>query len=231
MKKIIFYLAVVILIFAAVSSVGAQSKTYVTLGRYEQDNNVSNGPEEIEWLVLATNMTTTSNNDKWALLVSRYVIDARPYNDTRADVTWETCSIRKWLNSDFYNNAFSPSEKEQIGKFMTPNNDNPEYQTPGGNKTSDKVFLLSFDDVIKYFPESSSRGCEATAYAKAKGIDKGLPIDKNTGMVTWATRTPGSKSWGNVNVDSYHLESFYLNGGAVDGINGIRPALFLKWNN
>ena len=231
MKKIIPFLAVVILIFAAFSLVGAQSKMYVTLGRYEQDNNVSNGPEEIEWLVLATNMTSTNNNDKWALLVSKYAIDARPYNDTRTDVTWETCSLRKWLNGDFYNNAFSQSEKEQIGKFTISNTDNPEYNTPGGNKTSDKVFLLSFDEVIKYFPEGSSRGCEATAYTKAKGIDKGIAIDKKTGMVTWATRTPGSKSWGIVNVDYDHLESFYLNGGAVNGIDGIRPALYIKWNH
>ena len=52
-KSIVFVFTVLIFVLAAFSSAGAQGKMYVTLGQYEQDNNVSNGPEEIEWLVLA----------------------------------------------------------------------------------------------------------------------------------------------------------------------------------
>ena len=195
---------------------------YVTLGRYEQDNNVSNGPEEIEWLVLATNMTTTSNKDKWALLVSKYAIDAGPYNDTRADVTWETCSLRKWLNSEFYNSAFSQSEKEQIGKYTITNADNPEYQTGGGNKTSDRIFLLSYDEILKYFQTNSSRQCEGTAYTLSK-------IGHDNGLVGWATRRPGSKAFGTLFVR--HHGTFSLEGQTVEGYFVIRPALYIQWNH
>ena len=227
-KNIIFLLAVLILAFTAFSSVSAQNKMYVTLGQYEQDNNISNGPEDIEWLVLAIR---ESNNEKWAFLVSKYVIDARPYNDTKTDVTWETSSIRKWLNSDFYNKAFSPSEKEQIIKFSIPNPDNPKYNTPGGNKTSDNAFLLSYEDVVKYFPEPSSRLCVGTPYANAKGDLHSNESGKVTENVKWATRTPGSKGYGVIFIESDHDGTFMMNGGAVDVIKGIRPALNIKWNN
>ena len=46
---------------------------YFTFGAYEQDNNLANGPEPIEWIVLA-------KEEKKILIISRYGIDACPYN-------------------------------------------------------------------------------------------------------------------------------------------------------
>ena len=227
-KSIVFVFMVLIFVLAAFSSAGAQSKKYITLGRYEQDNNVSNGPEEIEWLVLAENLGWGDSNDKYALIVSRYVLDGKPYNETKEDVTWETSSIRKWLNNDFCNSAFTQSEKDQIGLFKVGTRDNPDYHTSGGNITSgDRIILLSYDEIINYMPVSSRR-CEATAYARTKGISL---MDNETGIVGWATRTPGSKSWGVVTVDPDHDGTFYMPGGVVQATYGIRPALYIKWNN
>ena len=74
----------------------------VSFGTYEQDNNTSNGKENIEWLVLA-------KEGKRVLIISKYVLDCQQYNSTRTSVTWETCSLRKWLNETFLNAAFSSS--------------------------------------------------------------------------------------------------------------------------
>ena len=69
-------------------------------GRYEQDNNADNGPENILWVVLEL-------DDEKMVLLSRDGLAARPYNAEAGDTTWETCSLRKWLNEDFLNEAFS----------------------------------------------------------------------------------------------------------------------------
>ena len=66
---------------------------YVVFGSYEQDNDLLNGSEPIEWQILESDGNST-------LLISRYVWDYQPYNTERVDVTWETCSMRQWLNDD-----------------------------------------------------------------------------------------------------------------------------------
>jgi hypothetical protein len=80
-----------------------QTGGYVTFGSYEQDNDLSNGKEDIEWLVLAR------ENNK-ALLISRYSLDNQPYSEHTEEVPWENCSLRKWLNDNFLNEAFSSDE-------------------------------------------------------------------------------------------------------------------------
>ena len=73
---------------------------YVVFGQYEQDNDTSNGKEDVEWLVLDV-------QEDRALLISKYLLDCKPYNTTDDHVTWETCTLRKWLNDEFINTAFS----------------------------------------------------------------------------------------------------------------------------
>ncbi len=130
------------------SSAGDGSYTrngnYVIFGSYEQDGDTSNGPEPIEWEVL-------DENDGEMLLISRYILDCQPYNTEFADVTWETCTLRNWLNNDFYNTAFSDAENDRVITANLSNPDNGEGGTEGGNDTSDKVFCLSVDEVRKYY--------------------------------------------------------------------------------
>ncbi len=78
--------------------------SYVIWGTYEQDNNLENGVEEIEWLVLA-------KEDNRILVISRYALDCQPYNKTQDPVTWETSSLHKWLNGTFLDKAFSEAER------------------------------------------------------------------------------------------------------------------------
>ena len=58
----------------------------VILGSYEQDNNLSNGPEPIEWQVIGSRNGHT-------LLLSKYALDCKRYNESNVDITWENCTL------------------------------------------------------------------------------------------------------------------------------------------
>ena len=129
-----------------------QDEDYIVFGHYEQDGDDSNGPEPIEWIVL-------SEDDGRVLLISRYILDYQPYNTEMTDVTWETCSLRAWLNDDFINAAFDASEQEKI---LTVTVSTPDYVSPygvsdGGNDTEDKVFLLSCEEADTLFANDEER--------------------------------------------------------------------------
>ena len=124
----------------------------VKFGSYEQDNHTSTGKEAIEWTVLDV------SNDGVCLLISKYALDCKPYNAAQKDVTWETCSLRNWLNGSFYNNAFSAAEREKIVLTKNKNADNPVYGTDGGNDTNDYVFILSHDEIEKYYGVNKNTG-------------------------------------------------------------------------
>ena len=149
----------------------------VTFGTYEQDNNTSNGKEDIEWIVLA-------NEGNRSLLISRCALDCRQYKTERTDVTWETCSLRSWLNNTFLNAAFTTDEQKAIQKTSVDNSKsqgNNSWSTDGGNNTTDQFFLLSYAEAGKYFGSDSDRICKLTAYAKA-----------NNGDLSWQwLRSPG----------------------------------------
>lgn len=112
---------------------------YIEFGTYEQDNDASNGKEAIEWLVLET-------QDDKILILSKYGLDCKAYNVDWEDITWETCTLRKWLNEEFINEAFTESEKLLIPTVTVSADRNPGYDTNPGNPTKDKVFLLSIDE-------------------------------------------------------------------------------------
>ena len=187
----------------------------VLFGRYEQDNSGSDGKEAIEWRVLA-------KSGGKALLVSKYGLDAKPYNTAYTSVTWETCTLRKWLNSTFLSSALTSSEKATVQTATLSNPSNAQYGTLGGNATSDKAFLLSTDEVNKYLSSASDRVCSCTAYAMARGARQGEPY---TG---WWLRSPGFNSCYALIVDNYY--------GSVDGGGGfvnldylaVRPALWVN---
>lgn len=111
-------------------------------GSYEQDNDFTNGEELIEWQIL-------DNSDGMIVALSKYCLDVLPYNDTEEyeKVTWEHCSLRKWLNEDFYNNAFSEEEKSYIHSAYYENPNSKGLKFPGGGYTNDNVTLLSYSDI------------------------------------------------------------------------------------
>ena len=165
--------------------------TYVTFGTYEQDNNKRNGQEPIEWLVL-------ENDGESLFVLSKYVLDGQPYSNAYAEftwqpypITWEHCYLRAWLNNNFLSTAFTAGEQARINTTLVDNTmpsqayafaDGP---VTGGNNTLDKVYILSYSEVLKYFPMKdiwySSNGAPvnydkllqatATPYAVAQDVD------------------------------------------------------------
>ena len=123
------------------SLIDASVGEYVYFGSYEQDNNVTNGNEAIEWLVLE------KEEDK-ILVVSKYALDCQPYNTEWTDITWESCTLRNWLNDIFLNKAFTEEERTMIPIVTVNADNNPDYSTNVGGYTEDQVFLLSISEAF-----------------------------------------------------------------------------------
>ena len=172
----------------------------------------------VEWLVL-------DKKDGKALLISKYCLDAKEYdkNEKNEFVTWETSTLRQWLNSCFINEAFTDEEKALICDTYLQNPDNPEYGTDGGNDTTDKVFLLSIDEATRYFASDKARMAEATDYAK----DKGIFVSEENGKSWWWLRSLGRNNSDAAYVDiggSVRNYGSYAN----DGESGVRPAMWVN---
>ena len=200
---------------------------YIKFGKYEQDNVLGNGSEDIEWLVLKV-------KDDKALVISKYVLDCQPYNAREADITWETCSLRKWLNSAFINLAFTADERAMIATSTVSAPKNNTYSTNAGNATPDQIFLLSIFDVENYiFYNSDSndysqfrevaRICRATEYA----IANGMQVDSSNGEFHWWLRSPGNaQNYAAFFVGSSHYSSY---GTKVNThYLGVRPAMWIN---
>jgi hypothetical protein len=147
-------------------------KSTVKFGNYEQDNNTSNGKEEIEWIVLA-------KEDGKALLISKDCLDFRPFHNQNSSVTWESCTLRTWLNNTFYSTAFGTKYNKLILSSTISN--------VGCGNTVDKVFLLSQSEVLTYFSSNGARQAKATKYAQALGAE----VSQYTYSSQWMLRTPG----------------------------------------
>ena len=96
--------------------------------------------ERIKWRVLQV-------NNSMMFVVADQGLDCKNYDEGDASVTWETCTLRNWLNNDFYGMAFDSREQGAVVPQTVVNEDNPTYGTEGGNNTQDKVFLLSIGEV------------------------------------------------------------------------------------
>ena len=167
----------------------------IKFGNYPQNNG--NAREPIEWLVLQVRGNA-------ALLVSRYALDCRQYHHEQADITWENCDLRKWLNEDFLKEAFSEVEQQRILG----------------------CFCLSLAEAERYFKGPRERKCQPTALAKAHGA-----IERN-GRCDWWLRTPGDFrgcSGSALNVYSDGALSLYGSNVKYDGY-AVRPALRLIMN-
>ena len=142
--------------------------------------------EPIVWDVLAE-----EGNRK--LLLSRKAVAKRPYHDADEPVSWETCSLRAWLNGDFYRAAFNDYEKQRILKIPVTADRNTYCNTDAGNSTDDHVFLLSLPEVNALLRRklSAKRKCEADP-ADAPDADNDNKAADDTGCVWWL-RSPGSE--------------------------------------
>ena len=192
----------------------------VYFGAYEQDNNIANGKEEIEWLVLA------KEKDR-VLLISKYALDCQQYNTSYTGVTLEPCSLRKWLNGTFINAAFSNEEQNRIISSTVTADENPSYSTSPGNNTTDKVFLLSIPEVNQYFSSNEARKCAPTDYAIAQGaVTSGGYTTGGRATCSWWLRSPGYGSDYAASV-IYGGSVYNLGIGVNNSSVAVRPALWI----
>ena len=185
----------------------------IEFGNYPQDKDGTEKP--IEWIVM-------KNEGNQVLLLSKYVLDAKPYNEEFEKVTWETSDIRKWLNNEFYTTAFNKTEKAKIQASLIKNEDNSEYGTSGGNDTEDKVFLLSEKEAETLFSNEEERIAKATEYAEKSGV-----YVNEEKAAYWWLRSPGDSGDDAAGVNKYGWVDRYGNF-VSSSYAGVRPALHLN---
>ena len=189
-------------------------------GIYEQDNNLENGSEEIEWLVLEV-------KDDKALLISKNGLDSLRYNQKPylahwERVVWEKSDIRKWLNKDFYNTAFSDEEKKQILKTVVKNGFTKYSGIDGGADTVDNVFLISIEEAESLFSGNNERVCFATPYA----TEKGAWTEYNKSCWWWL-RSPGEPLEYAAHI--FINGEIHVYGNRLSGSGGtIRPSIWIN---
>lgn len=153
----------------------------VQFGRYEQDDDLSNGAEPIDWRVLAVN-----DGGEWRLLISEYSLECMPYNTTNANISWADSSVRAWLNEEFYYDAFNWDEQVHIGI------------TNG----ADNVFMLYINDVERYFDDEpfADRIAYPTAHAQAQGGTRKWWLANNSpiaqGAAAYVSNFGRVETWG-----------------------------------
>lgn len=170
-------------LFAAAEASAPETGSIVVFGHFEQDNDPDNGPEPVEWLVLDVREDT-------ALLISLRGLECLPYAAENSVNIWRDSSLRAWLNGVFKDSAFTPEEQSIILPTMVANGMDqspPNVSKTGGEDTEDHVFLLSYAEMMRYFPDRAARACQPSPYAVARGVME----HARTGNCDWWLRSPG----------------------------------------
>lgn len=198
--------------------------------------------EPIKWRVLKVSGTT-------ALVASDVALDNQCYNTDSTNVTWETCSLRSWLNGygadsnqpgtdytsgSFVGTAFSSAERDAVLETTIRIASNTSYATPGSNDTRDRVFLLSEGElyVSGYGFTTSQRDrcddacrCKASDYAHAVGASRSTSSDRY-GSCFWWLRPGGINANGGCYVNSRGIVNRFGNH-VLNSDYAVRPALNL----
>ncbi len=191
--------------------------------------------EPVEWRVLDPEsglVMCTSAIDSQAYNNFVYTLGGKKWGDSEATCfasDYKNSSIRKWLNDDFYNTAFTAEQKDNISFSGSLDNSSSYNSAYDSDSTNDKVFLLSFGEAtnsgygFKSSPDEAdpAKSVSATAYAECQGI-----YETDEHSVCWWLRSPGSNSDGASLIkpggQAYYYNYVYLTE------TGIVPALKLK---
>ena len=175
----------------------------ITLGTYSgmRPVNVNNG-DKIPWKIV-------NIQPGMAMVVCSSSICVKTYHTSQTDTNWNDCALRQWLNNDFLKQYFSQEERNRILACNVTNSDNPQYKTPGGPQTTDKVFLLSLAEAEHIFADDRSRAIG----------------------VYWWLRTPGMYANYAACVNKHgHIENkgYYVFGNSLCDDISVRPAMWIK---
>lgn len=202
----------------------------IYFGTYPQNDtnrdgviNQSDKKESIRWRVL-------SIEGNVAFLLSDLNLDCKPYHETWGTVTWDSCSLRQWLNTDFFKSAFTEEEQYAIQETAVKNT--------AGDDTKDKVYLLSYDEICnenygfyqKAGSESKTREARNTAYTVEQGA---ISSDNTTG--NWWLRSYDVSQEVTQRVNMYGSVDNYISVVACSSQTAVRPVIHLdlskaKWS-
>ena len=193
----------------------------IYFGNYWQsvksEDATDSNKEPVKWRVLA--------NGGNLFVVSDKNLDCVEYNSSAETVTWEECTLRKWLNSKFLDKAFSTQEQGAVLESLVVNEDGAK-DSEAGPDTYDKVYLLSIYEVIDPelgFPtdwkdKGGTRVALNTEYTKSKRAMTNADMSG-----AWWLRTPGdAKNAANV----FNAGNVFVRGGNVNNfIFAVRPVM------
>lgn len=176
-----------------------------------------------------------------ALIITEEIIEQRSYHDAYKEITWADCSLRKYLNGGFFD-KFSPTDKSRILPVLNKNSDNQWYGTKGGADTYDSIFLLSLEEVCKYFGDSLSklynREKNQRYWYQRKDENNSKRLARllgKEGCWWWWLRSPGRDNKkavyifgtdGSIGVQGNNVLKGNMSDGKCTG--GVRPALWLR---
>ena len=191
---------------------------YVHFGVYEQDNNVNNGKEKIKWKVLDV-------KDGKIFMITDVCIERRIFHSIEGQGTWENSDIRKWLNKEFMDIAFTQDEKAAIVQTTVKNSKSSDFEYAPMNDTTDEIFLLDEREVYRYFDDNmDSNGIypdRKAGYTEIIRKDLNKWDTYEFDYISWWLRTLG-KSEGEI------LDNSMFGGSDADiWRKGIRPAMWL----
>ncbi len=215
----------------------------VYFGRYPQSDATGKTKDPIKWRVLSV-------EGEDAFLVADTNLDLQRYNWIWETATWETCTMRSWLNGygsnsnvggedysgdNFIDRAFTAVEQDAIITTTVVNADNPLYGTAGGNNTKDKVFLLSYDEVTNpaygfssdYSTDDNARKRRNTAYVAGGGTIGSSNMSSKGSTDWWWLRSPGYDS-SNAMLVSYDGDVYQNGDDVLSPDNAACPALHLN---
>ena len=181
-----------------------------------------------EWRIL-------EKNSEQMLLLREKIWKRRSYHGTEENITWEKCDLRQELNNEFFY-SIPQKDRAKIIKTRVLNSNNPWFETLGGEGTEDYAFLLSLDEIIKYFGDSG--------IIKSKSFNKNneewfddqynsfrVAYDERKVACWWWLRSPGDKTNGmSLNAMCVHSNgSVGMHGNFIKSLGGVRPALIVNF--
>ena len=227
-------------------SEGPVAESTVPLERGEHIMYGSYQGEAIEWRVL------DKKGDE-VLLLSEYGLDAQPFDTSGKErVLWKDSTIRKWLNNDFYNSAFSEKEKQYI--VLSSSEGFEEYNEPAyltskkpyghlERETDDKLFFLSYTELVAYFAEDPYGGyysdhyshseilCYPTEYAKQNL----KPLYKSDACNWWLCNPQFDTGEGDLLSKQVEMVSSFGEWETAPMMNtrrnAVRPAMWVTWQS
>ena len=187
----------------------------VYFGSYEQDDK-ANGKEPLEWIVLSTDGSS-------ALLLSKYGLERRNYTNYERNVTWADSDLRSWLNGEFLRETFTTSEQSRLIQQYHKTANNPQYpELKAGDAVSDRVFLLSYDEVLELLPTADARKCVPTKHL----VNQGAFVNEN--CCWWWLRNPGESQVFVMGVSTKGAIHYAGSEGYQTG--SVRPAIVVRYS-